>query len=274
MADVAKISQTQRKKIDRLLKGRAVLWDQSISCLADFVSMISATLRSDVPYWYRGQEDIKWPLIPSALRDRDPQILAKSVRLFRDFQRIAEAKLDRPPAIADHLKWLQLAQHYRIPSSLLDWSESPLSALYFACKKTEDAIGAVYLLRPVELANLSLEEVNDYIQEELSSSETSKRRRGRKSSNNKRNRKSRIIAIRPVWNSERLVAQRGMFTLHGVHSAELKNNKIVQLQVIPILPENKATILKELHAVGVDEFSLFPEIDKMTEYLKRINELS
>jgi hypothetical protein len=269
---MGEISNVQKDKLKRLLRGRALLWNQKIESLADFVSMISGTLRSDDTYWYRGQVDISWALIPSALRDSDPQVLEKSVRLFREFQRIAEAKLDRPPADADFLKWLQLAQHYRIPSCLLDWTESPLAALYFACLQST-TIGGVYLIRSTFLPKPSVEEINSRIKLDLEKTEKIGRKRSKNIVTKGRIKADRVLGIHPVWNSERLVAQRGMFTLHGLNSRELKDSKMKELQVIPILPEHKQMILKELQAIGVDDFSLFPEMDKMTEYLKRRNEI-
>lgn len=257
------------------LDGRAVLWPQKIDCLASFIEMITGLLRSDEPCWFRGQQNIAWSLIPSALRNHDLDILKKSMLLFLDFQRIAEAKLARPPAQEDLLKWLQLAQHHKVPTCLLDWTESPLAALYFACLGTsdKDAAGAVYLVRPTELRDCSIEEANRRIADDLIQIQKySSKGKGGMNKAGKRAR-DQIAAIRPVWNSERLVAQRGTFTLHSVHCRELRAPKAKSLQVIPIQPEYKELILKELHALAVDEFSLFPELDRMTTYLKRTREL-
>ncbi len=53
-------------------------------------------------------------------------------------------------------EWISLAQHYRVPTRLLDWSENPLVALYFAVEVDEDSNGAqvdgrVWALNPLQL---------------------------------------------------------------------------------------------------------------------------
>ena len=46
----------------------------------------------------------------------------------------------------DYSRWTEYAQHYGVPTRLLDWSRNPLVALYFACRDQKEKDGKVWLL--------------------------------------------------------------------------------------------------------------------------------
>jgi hypothetical protein len=71
--------------------------------------------------------------------------------LFKRFKQNAlQFMLQRP---ADDWEWLFVMQHHQLPTRLMDWTESPLVALYFAVQDdnqlAEDA--ALWSLAPFEL---------------------------------------------------------------------------------------------------------------------------
>ena len=123
--------------------------NEKIETLADFFSVITSVL-SDQPYWFRGHTDLAWRLTPSALRYTSEDDRNTALRLLAEFKRVAEIKLDRPPQPDEELKWLQLAQHYGLPTRLLDWTENAMFALYFACQRS-DLHGVVFIVDPVTL---------------------------------------------------------------------------------------------------------------------------
>jgi hypothetical protein len=69
------------------------------------------------------------------------------------------------------------------------------------------------------------------------------------------------VAINPVWNSQRLIIQRGVFTLHGNKAFSLDAKEIPSLTAIPILKESKPRLRAELQRIGVDEMTLFPNLN-------------
>ena len=81
------------------------------------------------------------------------------------------------------------------------------------------------------------------------------------------------IAINPVWNSDRISQQQGVFTLHGSRNFEIDSSQAPSLVKIPIRKTDKNNLLVELDRVGVNEHSIFPEIEHLSSYLKWKNGL-
>jgi hypothetical protein len=62
--------------------------------------------------------------------------------------------------------------------------------------------------------------------------------------------------------------QKGVFTLHGP-KFELQGKGVSSLTGIPILKESKPRLVAELQRIGVDEMTLFPELEHSCIHLKR-----
>ena len=88
---------------------------------------IHGLFRGVVPYW-RGHADREWALRAEVFRNT----AYRENSLLRYFMAHGESRIQRPPASSDHLGWLMLARHFGLPTRLLDWSQSPLVALWFA----------------------------------------------------------------------------------------------------------------------------------------------
>ena len=82
---------------------------------------------------FRGQADSIWELRTSIERCaflRNGWRMEK--QLLNDFKRGASSFLAVPPASLDTLSWLALMQHHGAPTRLLDFTNSPHIASYFA----------------------------------------------------------------------------------------------------------------------------------------------
>ena len=121
--------------------------EKLIKNLSDLESCIEVYKKPDSPLWFRGQGKRTWSLSPSLWRPPfNAQHEAYFIKKFRqDAYRAVAEKLP-----TDHWQWTFLMQHHGMPTRLLDWSENPLVALYFAVENedhdTSDA--AFWILRP------------------------------------------------------------------------------------------------------------------------------
>jgi hypothetical protein len=98
---------------------------------------------------FRGITNKDHSLIPSIGRHRreytENDISALEDTLLTEFKRLSVPELDAPPN--NDFEWMFLAQHYGLPTRLLDWSTNPLVALFFAVEKDDDTDGAVYIAK-------------------------------------------------------------------------------------------------------------------------------
>jgi hypothetical protein len=89
-------------------------------------------------WYFRGQADASWRLIPSLFRQPWPPDEKLFEQTILDvLKRALGARSSIPDRyIGDDDYLLALAQHYGAPTRLLDWTRSPLVAAYFAASES------------------------------------------------------------------------------------------------------------------------------------------
>ena len=227
-----------------------------VRSVSDFVEVV-AGLSGNV-FWFRGHADRTYRLVPGALRPRAIAKRRAALALLDSFRRYAFSMVQPRPAT--HAEWLNIAQHYGLPTLLLDWSENPLVALYFACDGIAD--GAVYIMSPTDLNTGGMGEsrVLDFEKDGFESYfnlEPVSDRAGLPT-----------VAVNPVYNSSRIARQQGKFTLHGNRNMELNGRNCTSLVCIPILRKHKARIREQLSAIGISRMHMFPEPEHLCRYLR------
>lgn len=233
--------------------------DRSISGVGDLISFLRAdSAQYSGPLWYRGQAEAQWPLEPKLMRRTDPP---SESHLLNRFKQSAAYLL---PARPQHeFDWLFLMQHHGVQTRLLDWSESPLVALYFAVAEENLNDAALWVLAPCELNKMAgfkpewEYEIPSFEDESLGSYTTGKLAAERRSS-------LQPMAAIAVRNSPRINAQQGVFTIS--HRENIRLDSIpselgsghVWKFVVP--GASKSDIRRDLSIAGISKFQLFPEL--------------
>ncbi len=237
-----------------------------IASLSDFFAVFHSLLEPAKTFWFRGHPRPEYTLAPTALRYRHLHERERALNLIADMKRFVEMKLPRPPASSDHLGWMQVAQHYGLPTRLLDWTQNAAVALFFACASDMTSDGLVVILNPLEL-NQAIDARSPRIfnaQKDALLIRPYLSLGGELDANGRR-----TLALNPTWNTERIAMQQGAFTLHGSRHFALDRHQASSLLYVPILREHKESLANELARVGIGEMFIFPEPEHVCAHLRR-----
>lgn len=231
--------------------------------------------------WYRGVGDVTHFLTPTLFRHPKN----KTIELIHEIEKELSATFEQrsPPFVNQAFKneWEQMfyMQHYGIPTRLLDWTESPFIALYFAltsCERTRTGApkndAAIWMLDPEQWNRGALSDISfkggilDANREQVKSYSPKA---------DLEERKNLPVMIYGTHNSPRIVAQRGMFALFGksVEPMETSFQAGVftdgSLQKIVIDKSIRDAVAKSLFRKGVSDSTIYPDLVGLSMELKR-----
>jgi hypothetical protein len=244
--------------------------EKAIRSVADYINAIRDHEKDDELRWYRGHVSATFELVPSIARN--PDHLKGELNAIKVFKQMSRPLLDRVPAT--EWEWIFLMQHHGVPTRLLDWSENPLTALYFALDDAtakyaaDDAI--IWVMDPVAL-NKHAGHRHEFPRDILAFDIDDKLEGYQPNQvNGKVSRLEPIAAIGPR-NSGRMAAQSGTFTV--IHADVTKIDEVADQSHIwrlRIPADAKEPLRDELRLLRVQDFTYFPDLDRVGKRIKEI----
>lgn len=231
--------------------------------------------RGDV-YVFRGQANSNFVLIPSGLREEHKQ--DADIKMFAFVDQMKKS-FD-----FDELTCIEIAQHFHLPTRMLDFSYSYDVALFFACYdekgKYYDEDGKVYIFNKSKYERILHEQnklsghmilsnryLYSWLQKYIDKTPTLNNEEGI----------DMPLFVDATQQFDRLYMQKGLFLLWGKDECSfeeiLKNENIDMnsfIDTIVIKKEAKKAIIEELRKKHISEDALYMNIGKIKELVSNI----
>jgi hypothetical protein len=239
--------------------------EQEITSVSDLIGKLAKDMEGiKSPLWFRGQSMKDWHLTPSIFRGNHDS----EINMIKKFKQ--DATLLVNPRPTQQIEWLFIMRHHNIPTRLLDWTESPLVALYFATRTNDPSDGALWVLLPVELnkqGNRALpdpEDLPSFEEDAFMAIYTPETYVADKLT------EMLPIAFLAPRNNVRMQVQLSVFTLshrNRTSIEEIGNHQHVWRYIISAAA--KPLVRKELEMLRIGRFQLFPELESISDRFRR-----
>lgn len=274
-----------------------------ISSINQYIDLLDKVSEGKEKLFFRGHSDVSYQLIPSVFRRQE---WIKNEKLMYQELLINCAKDFNQ--LEGHLATLAEMQHYGLPTRLLDVTQNPLVALYFACEGADSNSGEVIVFRISRedikypqsdtvaiLASLPLftyEEQKTFYEKSIRNyadmkefnkdierlvHEVRMERPGFMGKIQQVDLRKCIVVI-PAKNNRRLEKQEGAFIICGLLDEQYGNqqkNTIDKMRVrnkegkkLVCIINGKDKLLRQLNSLGINKSKVYPEIDDVADYIK------
>lgn len=212
----------------------------TIKNVSEFLDIVR---NSGFPLCHRGQAQ-DWPLIPSIGRfETGMGMLSFEESLIERLQQYGYPFFK--DNISSYSDWILHAQHYGLPTRLLDFTTNPLKGLYFAVEDESNTDGIVWSLDEFGMPAFPSFDSNE------------------------------IVFYTPTHINPRIIAQESVFV---VFPLKKDDDEVIPLEQrekdfrfflkIKIPAEHKKAIKEELSILGIHKMSIYPGIEGVIEKIK------
>lgn len=251
------------------------------------ISNFIATIKNDLSKWppntkpwFRGESGEDQPLCPKIASFK----YNEENHLLQSFRRQAGGLANVPDRGHTDM-WLFMAQHYGVPTRLLDWTEGALLALYFSINEKKSN-PRIYMLNPRKLNDLAGVKTYppNYPLSWFGGGQLyvalAWQNRGLNEEQQNMMKQLNLslqipIAFPATYQDQRMIAQRSCFTIHGLELKPIQNilreNKIELAECLfeyKIDIHERNSMLQELSILGISAATIFPDLDHLAMDLK------
>jgi len=208
----------------------------------------------------RGQSG-DYPLLPSALRKdnltKNRKYTKKAIRNFlTQFKINSYQYMDAPWDIKNDIEWMLYAQHYGLPTKLMDFTISHITSLLFAVEKAfqteSDKDAVVYFLNPAGLNQKNMEQ-STIVNVSGSDSVSAEGYDG-------------PVVVQGRKINSRINAQKGLFVLFQDDDEPLEGTADENILKKILIPADATKdILSSLFSMGISFSHIYPELSSVSK---------
>lgn len=212
---------------------------------------------------FRGVANSDYKLIPSIARGTQEGVSGDVESIERnmlsEFKRLTLPILKSCPS--SDFEWLFLAQHYGLPTRLLDWTTNPMVALFFAVESEDDKDAFLHCVM-----QMVTDQYWDYDYRTADISEEAKIRSPVLNVYKLQPEQGNVIFVRPKYTDARYVNQKSVFSCpkNPFEPLTLGNH-----QKIRIKAQWKHEIRERLKTMGISHSYIYPGLEGVSKEIRK-----